>query len=82
MKCLIGEPLPRKTLDPISDVLTLEFGLSHLVLDNCSLEDDVCVFRSMLLDTVDMHAWQMTLCYTRSMLTFQIFVFRYALDRR
>ncbi|KAF9982525.1 hypothetical protein BGZ75_006096 [Mortierella antarctica] len=37
---LSGELLPRKTLDPIADVLTLEFGLKHLILDNCGLEDD------------------------------------------
>ncbi|KAF9306239.1 hypothetical protein BGZ74_007005 [Mortierella antarctica] len=52
---LTGEPLPRKTLDPISDVLTLEFGLSHLVLDNCSLEDDtlkMLLYSLLLTDTL------------------------------
>ncbi|KAF9407597.1 hypothetical protein BGZ94_002639 [Podila epigama] len=52
---LTDEPLPRKTLDPISDVLTLEFGLSHLILDNCGLEDDtlkMLLYSLLLTDTL------------------------------
>ncbi|GJJ73035.1 protein phosphatase 1 regulatory subunit 37 [Entomortierella parvispora] len=52
---LTGELLLRKTLDPISDVLTLEFGLSHLVLDNCGLEDDtlkMLLYSLLLTDTL------------------------------
>ncbi|KAF9165440.1 hypothetical protein DFQ26_000121 [Actinomortierella ambigua] len=52
---LSGEPLPRKTLDPIADVLTLEFGLTHLILDNCSLDDDtfkVLLHSLLLTDTL------------------------------
>lgn len=45
----VGELLLRKTLDPISDVLTLEFGLSHLILDNCGLEDDVCFLKEQAI---------------------------------
>ncbi|KAG0327645.1 hypothetical protein BGZ99_007226 [Dissophora globulifera] len=49
------EPLPRKTLDPISDVLTLEFGLKQLYLDNCVLEDDtlkILLYSLLLTDTL------------------------------
>ncbi|KAF9275070.1 hypothetical protein BGZ68_000134 [Mortierella alpina] len=52
---LSGEQLPRKTLDPISDVLTLEFGLKHLILDNCGLEDDtlkMLLYSLLLTDTL------------------------------
>ncbi|KAF9363223.1 hypothetical protein BGX34_004629 [Mortierella sp. NVP85] len=37
---LTGVPLPRRSLDPITDLLTLEFGLRQLYLDNCNLEDE------------------------------------------
>ncbi|KAF9563878.1 hypothetical protein EC968_004672, partial [Mortierella alpina] len=52
---LSGELLPRKTLDPIADVLTLEFGLKHLILDNCGLEDDtlkMLLYSLLLTDTL------------------------------
>ncbi|KAF9914519.1 hypothetical protein BX616_008131 [Lobosporangium transversale] len=52
---LTGEPLPRKTLDPIADVLTLEFGLKQLYLDNCNLEDDtlkMLLYSLLLTDTL------------------------------
>ncbi|KAF9116477.1 hypothetical protein BGX27_002149 [Mortierella sp. AM989] len=50
-----GEPLLRRTLEPISDVLTLEFGLKQLYLDNCSLEDDtlkMLLYSLLLTDTL------------------------------
>ncbi|KAF9971644.1 hypothetical protein BGZ73_005398 [Actinomortierella ambigua] len=52
---LSGEFLPRKILDPIADVLTLEFGLTHLILDNCGLDDDtfkVLLYSLLLTDTL------------------------------
>ncbi|KAI8605287.1 hypothetical protein EDD21DRAFT_363983 [Dissophora ornata] len=52
---LSGEPLPRKTLEPISDVLTLEFGLKQLYLDNCGFEDDtlkMLLYSLLLTDTL------------------------------
>ncbi|KAF9190187.1 hypothetical protein BGZ51_008890 [Haplosporangium sp. Z 767] len=52
---LSDEQLPRKTLDPIADVLTLEFGLKHLILDNCGLEDDTLktlLYSLLLTDTL------------------------------
>ncbi|KAF9353566.1 hypothetical protein BGX26_008669 [Mortierella sp. AD094] len=42
-----GEPLPRRALEPISDILSLEFGLKQLYLDNCSLEDDTKSLKSL-----------------------------------
>ncbi|KAF9128202.1 hypothetical protein BGW39_005277 [Mortierella sp. 14UC] len=58
---LTGEPLPRRALDPISDVLTLEFGLKHLILDNCSLEDDtlkMLLYSLLLTDTLTLLSLQ------------------------
>ncbi|KAF9098337.1 hypothetical protein BGX23_006391 [Mortierella sp. AD031] len=58
---LTGEPLPRKALDPISDVLTLEFGLKHLILDNCALEDDtlkMLLYSLLLTDTLTLLSLQ------------------------
>ncbi|KAG0197189.1 hypothetical protein BGX28_009301 [Mortierella sp. GBA30] len=52
---LSGELLLRKMLDPIADVLTLEFGLKHLILDNCGLEDDtlkMLLYSLLLTDTL------------------------------
>ncbi|KAF9583919.1 hypothetical protein BGW38_008105 [Lunasporangiospora selenospora] len=52
---LAGELLPRKTLEPIADVLTLEFGLTHLILDDCGLEDDtlkMLLYSLLLTDTL------------------------------
>ncbi|KAG0253548.1 hypothetical protein BG011_006316 [Mortierella polycephala] len=52
---LSDEELPRKTLDPIADVLTLEFGLKHLILDNCGLEDGTLktlLYSLLLTDTL------------------------------
>ncbi|KAG0005276.1 hypothetical protein BGZ79_005856 [Entomortierella chlamydospora] len=50
-----GEPLPRRALEPISDILSLEFGLKQLHLDNCSLEDDtlkMVLYSLLLTDTL------------------------------
>lgn len=33
--------MTRRAVEPIADVLGLQFGLEKLVLDNCGLEDDV-----------------------------------------
>ncbi|KAG0272625.1 hypothetical protein BGZ95_011603 [Linnemannia exigua] len=58
---LTGEPLPRRALDPISDVLTLEFGLKHLILDNCALEDDtlkMLLYSLLLTDTLTLLSLQ------------------------
>ncbi|KAG0221980.1 hypothetical protein BGW42_007043 [Actinomortierella wolfii] len=52
---LSGEFLPRRLIDPIADVLTLEFGLSHLILDNCGLEDETLkalLYSLLLTDTL------------------------------
>ncbi|KAG0366905.1 hypothetical protein BGZ54_004712 [Gamsiella multidivaricata] len=52
---LSSEQLPRKVLEPIADVLTLEFGLKHLSLDNCGLEDDtlkMMLYSILLTDTL------------------------------
>ncbi|KAI8347093.1 hypothetical protein B0O80DRAFT_217857 [Mortierella sp. GBAus27b] len=58
---LTGEQLPRKTLDPIADVLTLEFGLRQLYLDNCGLEEDslkVLLYNLLLTDTLNVLSLQ------------------------
>ncbi|KAG0316334.1 hypothetical protein BGZ97_007054 [Linnemannia gamsii] len=58
---LTGEPLPKRALDPISDVLTLEFGLKHLILDNCALEDDtlkMLLYSLLLTDTLTLLSLQ------------------------
>ncbi|KAF8953354.1 hypothetical protein BGZ46_003230 [Entomortierella lignicola] len=50
-----GEPLSRKALEPICDILSLEFGLKQLYLDNCSLEDDtlkMLLYSLLLTDTL------------------------------
>ncbi|KAG0293104.1 hypothetical protein BGZ96_003327 [Linnemannia gamsii] len=58
---LTGEPLPKRALDPISDVLTLEFGLKHLILNNCALEDDtlkMLLYSLLLTDTLTLLSLQ------------------------
>ncbi|KAF9925410.1 hypothetical protein FBU30_004793 [Linnemannia zychae] len=71
---LTGEPLPRRALDPISDVLTLEFGLKHLILDNCALEDDVGFkqkFGHLRLVTLKMLLYSLLLTDTLTLLSLQ-----------
>ncbi|KAF9984406.1 hypothetical protein BGZ65_000464, partial [Modicella reniformis] len=58
---LSGEPLPRKALDPIVDLLTLEFGLKYLYLDNCDLEDDTLkglLYSLLVADTLSVLSLQ------------------------
>ncbi|KAI7867708.1 hypothetical protein BDF14DRAFT_1726040 [Spinellus fusiger] len=35
-----NHPIDRKTAEPLADVLCLEFGLRHLILERCELEDE------------------------------------------
>lgn len=38
---LSNQPLNRRIVEPIADIIGLDVGLEYLNLNNCNLEDDV-----------------------------------------
>jgi hypothetical protein len=46
---LTNQFIDRSNIEPFADLMSLEFGLKELLLDNCRLEDDVRKKKSRIL---------------------------------
>lgn len=40
---LTNQPINRHNIDPLADMMNIEFGIRELVLNNCGLEDDASI---------------------------------------
>lgn len=40
---LTNQSMDRYNIDPLCDIMSIEFGLKELILSNCGLDDDVSI---------------------------------------